>query len=399
MNSAESLAIGIFVNAGTRDERWPEEAGLAHALEHMNLRGTKKFPTSESLNSYIEGVGGNKGAWTDKEGTFYYGRAPYQYRERLFEVLFEAVQNPLLLEERISVERGSILKEIRRKIDNPPETLYDLTLDFIFKEHPLSRKTLGTEEAVEGFQRKDFVKFREKFYNSANYVIFFIGNAGENEVIELVEKYFKNEKFSGKNIRKEVAWKPGSEQALYKHRDVSQAYFSLAAPFRETPRDYSSLRALDMFSVMISGGTASPLFQEMREKRGLCYTVQSGVRHFSDLGFFYIQAGTDPKQYREAIDTARNVMERSKKDDALLQRTKKYRLGQLRLGYENTGDILGTAAHQMLSYGEPRDFFKIEKEINDFKISDIEKVVDSYLKPDLIKEVAIFPKQSEAPSN
>jgi len=391
-DSAESVAVAVFVNAGTREEVWPQEAGLAHVLEHMNFRGTRKFPTSEMLSGYLEEIGGYKSAWTDREGTCYYGRAPHEYKERIFEVLFEAVQHPLIEDARISTEEENILKEISGKKDNPVRFLQNLTFEFVFLNHPLARDVLGTEKAVAGFKRDDFLKFRKKFYVPANYTVIVTGKIQEKEVEELIEKYFDSNERGIPTIREKIQLERKNERAFSYAQNLNQLYFALVAPF-ECGDDNMMPISLDLFSRMIGGGVFSPLFQEIREKRGLAYTIRSGVQKFSDFGLFFIQGATDKNRYNEIRRIILDVIKEGSRNERLLEVAKKQKIGQFRLTRENTGNILDFATRQVLEEGKLRDYSEIERDFNDVRISEVATATDKYLSRDSIMEVVLMPSK------
>jgi predicted Zn-dependent peptidase len=181
-----------------------------------------------------------------------------------------------------------------------------------------------------------------------------------------------------------------NDRQLIENKDVKQIHLTLSAATGEA-KEKESLY-LDFFRAMISGGMSFPLFQELRDKRGLCYNVYAGINKWSDVGKFYIYIGTDPKRYKEAISASFEVIEKSKSDEKLLEKVKNMIIGELTLDYEDTKRIIGIAAHEIAATEEPRGYNQIIQEIKEVDINNIKNVVDKYLKPELIFTTIIAPK-------
>jgi len=385
-----SVAVGVLVRCGTRDEIWPKEAGIAHALEHMHFQGTKNFPNSMKLSEYIEETGGGMYAKTNSERTFYFVRIPANYVERAMYILGEQLERSIFPEEKIPIEMKNIIQEIKRKKDDPRGYLWRSSQEFIYNGHPLSRDNLGTEESLVTFTRDDFLEFKKRYYNPSNYVFIAVGNIKEKHALNLFDKYFNNKTEGIPNNRKIEKVIVPSDRVLIKHRDMNQLHISLNALVGQG-KDKSSLY-LEFFSDMISGGMSFPLNQEIRDKRGLCYSVNANLYRYSDIGRFDIYMGTDPKRYKEAIDATLEVIKKSKSDANLLNKVKNLRLGKLMLGYEDTRDVIYLTANDILFFGRPRGVEEIKKEIEEVKIENIKESVDKYLNPESIFTTMLAPK-------
>jgi len=392
--SYNSVAVGVLVKCGTRDEIWPKEAGIAHALEHMHFQGTKNFPNSMKLTEYIEETGGRIGASTSSERTFYFSRVPIGHAEKAVRIIGEQINFSVFPEEKILIEMKNIVQEIGRTNDNPRGCLWKLSQKFIYNNHPLARDTLGTEESVLALTRNDFLEFKKRYYDSSNYVFIVAGNITEDEVLKLFNKYFDDKSDINLNKRENIRAIPPKEKQFIEKKDLKQLHVSMDALIGEG-KDKSSLY-LEFFRDMISGGMSFPLFQEVRDKRGLCYSVGAAIRKRSDIGSFDIYIGTDPKRYKEAISATLEVIEKSKSDENLLNKVKNLQLGQLMLSYEDTREVIYSAADDILFLGRPRGFEEIKKEIEEVSIEDIKKSVDKYLNPDSIFTTMLAPKDFTA---
>lgn len=390
MPFSKTVSAGVLILSGTRDEEWPKEAGMAHALEHMFFQGTKMFPGSKEVSGYLEEVGGRINAWTSKEMTFYHAHAPAEHKERTVHILSEQLRNSIFPEEKIPVEMSNIIQEIRRANDNPEVYAGFLANLNLYGRHSLAKRTLGIEESVTAFGREDFISFQRRHYNSSKFVFVVAGGIKAGEAAELFNKYFP-EKTEEKIKERQTEKLSGEGQRLnVKKKDIEQVHLFLSATTGKA-KDKETLH-LEFFRSMISGGMSFPLFQEVRDKRGLCYAISAGFVPWSDVGNFGVYIGTDPKRYKEAIDASLDVIEKSKKDEALLEKVKQLKIGRLVFRFETASDIIRGAADDIAFYGAPRGYDELLDEIKEVMPLDIEKAVDKYLKPEMFYTTMLAPK-------
>ena len=390
MPAANSVASGVMVNVGSRDEIMPNEAGLAHSFEHLFFQGTKKFPDQKSLAGYIENVGGFKNGFTYKEHTFFLNQVPFVEFELGVDFLSEQLQYSLLLEEKITKEINVILQEIKRKQDNPKSLLYDLAYEAIFKDHPLGHPALGNEKSLLNLKREDFVNFMKRYYNSANFTFFVAGRIDVDKAVEMFDKYFISEIPGEKNAR--IYQRPdlNIQKKFIFNKPINQVNMYIAAPVTEV--GIKEKWCLDLFASMIGSGMSSPLFEEIRDKRGLCYSISSAYHWRSDLGLFVIYMATAKERYKEAIDLVISIIENNKNNEALLEKVKKKELGSLALRFENPRNIIISAALATTTLGKPYGYEEVQEAIKDITIQDIENVVDKYLKPEQFTTVLLAPE-------
>lgn len=392
---ANSVTCGVLVNVGTRDERLLEEAGLAHATEHMLFQGTKKFLDSADIGAYIENMGGSINAFTDKEETFFYGdvMAEKYDIERLLHILAEIVMYPTFSGEKIVTEMKNIIQEIRGYKDDPQEHLITLARSLVYGEHPLGRNILGTEESVSKFSRQDFVKFHSHYYNANNFDFIVVGrlpNNSEKLVVNLFSKYFAG---LSKNVPNNREIDPYANSRLIFHhekRAINQVHIALIAPTVAGTAPAADI--LNIFSIMIGGGMSFPLFIEVRDKLGLCYSIMAENIRQSDLGSFMVYVSTEIDRYGEAVKKIFDVINDSKRDAVLLERVKKMMTGQLTISYDNPFSILVGATKNIGISGKPRDRKELLEWINGVTISDVERAVNSYLDRDNFTKVFLTPE-------
>lgn len=386
---AQTVAAGVLINAGTRDERWPKEAGIAHALEHMHLQGTKNLPTNRDVTAFIEEVGGVINAWTWKEMTFYFSQVPRVHRERAFTILSEQLRLSIFPEAKIPVEMKNIVQEIRRRNDNPKGLLLDIAADFLYKGHPLGKDTLGLEKSVTNFSRENFLEFKKRLYDPANYVFIVAGNITPDEARLLFETNFPEKHRLQKNERIAEPIETNAEKQRFQTKDIQQVHVIIGATTGPAREKHS--KSLDLFETALSGGMSFPLFQEVRDKLGLCYEVWASSWAWSDVGAFGVYVGTDPKRYEKAVETVQVVLEKTKNDEAQLARAKNTQLGRIALKFENPVSIINSAAVDIAMTGEPRGYDEITRGIESIGIADVARAVDTYLSRDKLKTIMLVP--------
>jgi predicted Zn-dependent peptidase len=384
----KTVGLGIHVNIGTRDEAWPKEAGLAHAMEHMVFQGTERFADSKTITEYLESVGGKLNAFTWNEFTCFFNYLPSEEKARGFEILSQQLRKSLFLPEKIKSEMENIVHEIDRSNDNPFSFLEDKFFEVLCGEHPLSKRTLGTEESVRAFQKEDFQNWQRKFYHPSNFTYVAVGDIEPKEAKLYFEEYFP-EKASQPNIRKfeSISETPGDVMV---EKELEQAHMMLGAITSGKEQRDSSV--LSLFRVMISGGMSFPLFQEVRDKRGLCYAIQADFHPLSDNGIFNIYIGTSPDKMEEAADCIINVVQESKDSQELLEKAKKSLRGKLAFRFESPKEILQSALFDIIYRGKPRGYEEILEEMQSISIEEVEAAVNRYLNPERILKVALIPK-------
>ncbi len=387
---SETLAIGVLVKTGTRDEAWPKEAGLAHALEHMFFQGTKNFPETKDFSAQIENTGGVINAWTTKEMTFYWRQVPAAAAEVAVSSLAEQLHRPLFRQDKIRTEMQNIVQELRRRNDDPVRNLDDQTYRYLYEGHPLEKDTLGLEESIINFQYQDFVDFHRRFYHPGRQAIIVAGRITSEKLLALLNQYFTEKPDAVESRMAEPILKAPEVRELVIEKDIEQVHLNLVA-LGPSAKDKSA-KALDLFKMMLGAGMSFPLFQEVRDKLGLCYAIKARCESWSDAGAFAIYVGTDPKRYREAMTVIQRVVSESASDETLLVRTKQVVLGRLALAFESTVKIIETAAIQTALLGQPQGYAEVKAEVDAITINDIKAAVNRYLKPEQFRLVRLAPK-------
>ncbi|WP_197916068.1 M16 family metallopeptidase [Thiosulfatihalobacter marinus] len=307
MPGLESAAIGIWVNVGGRHER-PEQNGIAHFLEHMAFKGTKRRNALEIAEA-IEDVGGYINAYTSREVTAYYARVLKDDVRLALDVVGDIVLNPVFDPVEIEIERGVILQEIGQALDTPDDVIFDWLQERAYPDQPLGRTILGDGAHVRRFGRVDLSAFVSEHYRPEHMILSAAGGIDHGEIVRLAEDQFGHlqrgpvlpitpARFGGGEFRTEKA--------------LEQAHFALGL---ESP-DYCSpdIYTAQIYTTALGGGMSSRLFQEVREKRGLCYSIFAQTGAYSDTGMTTIYAGTSGSQICDLAQITIDELKRAAED-------------------------------------------------------------------------------------
>jgi len=380
----KSIASGVRVCAGTADEVWPEEAGLAHGLEHMVFHGGGKFNNSCDLAGDIENIGGELNAWTWKDHTFYYNNVPCQYFERSVDNLSQLVYHANIPEHKIVSEMNNITQEINKYHDTPVLYAHELATELAYNGTVLAKQTIGTKEAVSNFCRNDFIRFRDRFYIPDNLSFFVVGGITLPEAIKTFDQFFSHNCSGSFNSRYINGIKPMPPSIKEHRKDIDQTNIYLV--YRTLSEDS---RYINMYAAMLDSGMSFPLFQDVREKMGLCYSINASTQKFQNYGSFMVYVGTGKESTNKAIDSICDVIWKYKNDSVLLDRTKTFLLGSLDLKYQSAMYILADTVEDLSLSGVPADYWEKVEDIKSITIDEVEYCVEKYLTQDKFKTVII----------
>jgi predicted Zn-dependent peptidase len=353
-----SVSFGVWVGVGSRDEA-PRLGGASHFLEHLLFKGTHKRSALD-ISAEIEAVGGETNAYTAKEYTCYYARVLDTDLPLAIDVVCDAVADSLLLEADVETERGVILEEIAMHADEPSDEVHDLHATAMFGDHPLGRIISGTPSTIEPMTRKQINGFYRRRYTPPNIVVAAAGNLDHATVVKLVRLAFSASPFSDFGAADPAPLrhlggpvKLGPPQTVVRCDQTEQAHLVLggAAVSRHDERRF----ALGVLNNVFGGGMSSRLFQEIREQRGLAYSVYSFVSHYAEIGNFGVYAGCAPQRAEEVLSLARESMEavvRTGITDDELRRGKGMLKGSLVLALEDTGSRMSRLGKGELLHGE-----------------------------------------------
>ena len=307
MPGLQSAVIGIWIGAGGRHER-SEQNGIAHFLEHMAFKGTEQRSALQIAEA-IEDVGGYINAYTSRETTAYYARILEADVPLALDVLADIVLNPTFDPAEIEVERGVILQEIGQAYDTPDDIIFDWLQEAAYPEQPIGRTILGPVERVRGFGQGDLRNFVSEHYRPGEIIVAAAGAVDHEAILALVEKQFGHLR-NGPSLLVEGARFEGGERREVK--SLEQVHFALAfeAPAYRNDEVYTA----QIYATLLGGGMSSRLFQEVREKRGLCYSIFAQGSAYADTGMTMIYAGTSGEDIANLTSLTIDELRRSAED-------------------------------------------------------------------------------------
>ncbi|MFC0096090.1 M16 family metallopeptidase [Micromonospora marina] len=351
-----SVSFGIWVSVGSRDETGTQ-AGAAHFLEHLLFKGTNKRSALE-ISAQIEAVGGETNAFTTKEYTCYYARVLDEDLPLAIDVMCDLVADSVLAPADVETERGVILEEIAMHDDEPGDEVHDLFARAVYGDHPLGRLISGTEETVTPMTRRQIQGFYRRRYTAPQIVIAAAGNLDHTAVVKLVRQALRGTPLDTdpaspaphRLATPAVRTKPAT--TLVEPKETEQAHVILGCPGIDRTDDRRF--ALGVLNNVLGGGMSSRLFQEIREQRGLAYSVYSYASQYADSGVFAVYAGCAPGKVDEVLDLTRAELARVAAEgitEAELARGKGMSKGSFVLGLEDTGSRMSRLAKGELLYG------------------------------------------------
>jgi predicted Zn-dependent peptidase len=348
MPHLESASFGVWVGAGSRDEK-ADENGISHVLEHMAFKGTKRR-SARQIAEEIEAVGGDLNAATSVESTAYYARVLKADVPLALDVLADILTEPTFDAEELRREQNVIVQEIGAKEDDPDDLLFERLQELAFPKQPIGRSILGTPETVRSFSPARLRSYLARNYRAPDMLVAAAGAVDHERIVADAEKHFAS--FVGPA---EPAPEPAhfSGGTRVETRDLEQVHIALALEGLAIGND--QIYSLQVFTNVLGGGMSSRLFQEVREARGLCYTIQTFHMPYSDIGLFGLHAGTDeadaPELMRVVIDQTAIATETL--SQAEVDRAKAQMKAGLLMALESSEARLGQIARQMLAYGRP----------------------------------------------
>ncbi|KSZ59588.1 MULTISPECIES: M16 family metallopeptidase [Rhodococcus] len=385
-----SAAVGVWVGVGSRDEQ-PSVAGAAHFLEHLLFKAT---PTRTALDiaETMDGIGGELNAFTSKEHTCFYAHVLDDDLPIAVDVVADVVLRGRCLSADVDVERQVVLEEIAMRDDDPEDLLGDSLLTALYGDHPIGRPIIGSVESIESMTRTQLHSFHVRRYTPPRMVVAVAGNVDHAHTVELVRRAFAGHLDDAatpapcRDGRLELRTAPTMSIV---ERDNEQAHLTLGV--RSFGRHDGRRWALSVLNAAVGGGLSSRLFQEVREKRGLAYSVYSGTDTFADTGAFSVYAGCQPDNLGEVAAVVREVLTDVAEHgitDAECARAKGSLRGGLVLGLEDTGARMHRIGRSELSYGQHWGITETLERISSVSTEEVRSVAADLLHRPLAVAVA-----------
>ncbi len=351
-----ALTILVAFDAGARNER-PEENGMAHFLEHLVFKGGEKFPTYKDVNETAEHLGGVLNAYTSHDLVAFHITVRAESAAAAVDLLSDFVGRPRIDAEELDRERGVVIQEINRAFDQPSMVAEYLIDRAAFGEHPLGRTVLGPEENLRSFTREGIVAFRERRWAGARGGAFLAGNLEHLPSEEQLQECFA--RFP--SLPEPDAYDPAPSFApskLVEERDTNQSHLRMIYRPQVAVSDVRQRAALSIYSTLLGGSMGSRLFEEIREKRGLCYSVYAIDHSFADVPILQLGSGLESGKCIEAYTRMREIVDELRDDgptEEEVRRARAYAAGRTVLAFENTNAVARYAANQTIVFGEDID--------------------------------------------
>ncbi len=351
-----AITVLVAFDAGARNER-PEQNGMAHFLEHLVFKGGEKYPTYRDVNETAERLGGVLNAYTSHDLVAFHITVRAESAPAAIDLLTDFVGRPRIDAEELDRERGVVIQEINRAYDQPSMVAEYLIDRAAFGDHPLGRTVLGPEENLRSFTRAGIVFFREQHWAGSRGGAFIAGNLehlpDERELQELFARF--------PALELPEPYEPAptfAPQKLVEQRDTNQSHLRMIYRPDISVSKLRDRAALSIYSTLLGGSMGSRLFDEIREKRGLCYSVYALDHSFADVPILQLGSGLDSSKCIEAYERMREIVDELRDDgptEEEVERARAYAAGRLVLAFENSGAVARHGASRHIVFGEPID--------------------------------------------
>lgn len=378
MKGRDSIGVGIWVGSGGRYEE-DRIKGAAHFLEHIVFKGTRKYSCGK-IKELIEGVGGSLNAFTSEEQTCYFAKIPSKHLPKTFDILADMVFNPLITKKDVAKESGVILEEIKMYHDLPQYYVLELLDGLMWPDHPLGKNLAGTFESIKDMSHEDLREFHRTFYYPGNVVVSACGQLEHRQFVSLINK--KLAKYSRQDEVNFIAADNSQDRPEVKflRKDIEQMHLALG--MLGLHQDHKDKYAWGLLNIILGGNMSSRLFDEVREKRGLAYSISSSAKAFKDTGLFLIRAGVDNKKIVEALEVILKELRKIRREgvtEGEFKRAKEYFLGQTLLGLEDTLDHMLWIGESTIALDRIRTLKEVISLVNKVHKAEIKRVAGQIL--------------------
>ncbi len=392
-----SFSVGFWLNVGSRYEN-DQIAGVTHFLEHLTFKGTKKRTALEIAQS-LESYGGDLNAFTTKEHTCFHGLVLKENWQTALDVLIDITANMKFTAKDFQNEKSVVIQEIGMSEDAPDDIIYDYLLEYVYKNHPVGKPILGQIASVHGLKEKQVYDYYDSFYHGKNLVISCAGNLSHKKIEDFLNKQFSKIKRKKSSLSEDLINLKGFEKPefhtvrMVKDKSAEQTHILLAMP-SSTFTDKLRMEAFVVNS-LIGGGMTSKLFQSVREKKGLAYSVQSFLHTMKDSGFITIQAACDGKKIKELMSVVYKDLKDVKKKGVSKKEIEFYKnqiKGSILLGSEDIENRMNSLAVNELIFKKSKSVKQIQQEIEQINYDSVHQYIENYLDLDQLAGILLGPK-------
>jgi predicted Zn-dependent peptidase len=386
-----SIALGFWIGAGSRDEK-DDRAGVSHFIEHLLFKGSRAY-SAQQIAEIFDGLGGELNAATSREHTVVYARIPDAHLATAVDVMADMAYAPAFNE--LDAEREVVLEEIAMYEDTPQELVHDLFSQAVFGSHPLGRPVIGTREVIAGVSRRAVAAYHRSMYNGGNIVISAAGNLQHDKLLRLLERArARKTESQGRTRPRPPLVKAPPPGLRFARKDTEQFHICLGAPgiSRSDRRRF----AASLLDAILGGSASSRLFQEIREKRGMAYSVYSFASQYTDSGLLGVYVGTREENLPACIEIAgeqiADIAAGNLREDEL-ERAKENLKGRIMLSMESTSNRMSRLGKTLISDTELLSFERIIAEIEAVEADQVAELADALLRPEQLSASGIGPNE------
>ncbi len=376
MTHVRSVSVGFWIGTGSRRET-PAQNGISHFIEHMLFKGTT-CRSAEEIARSVDSIGGNLDAFTSKELVCYNTKVLDEHLPRAFDVLSDLVLHPMFREEDIEKEKGVILEELKMDSDNPDYLVNEIFTSDFWKGHSLGRAILGTKETVKAFDRKAVDSYYREVYTPSNLVITAAGNLTHSKLVGLCRDHFGSLPSSGP-VPADTKPATNASISLKNKKELEQVHLILGVPGH--PIDHEDRFASYTLSTLLGGGMSSRLFQNIRERQGLAYSVYSDLSNYKDTGCLSVYAGTSLESARKVVESILREFSDLKTNLVPfeeLRRAKDHLKGSLMLSLESTSSRMSNLARQEMYFHRFYSLDELVERIEAVTIDDVQRLSNTF---------------------
>ncbi|HSX41339.1 MAG TPA: pitrilysin family protein [Candidatus Saccharimonadales bacterium] len=397
MADAFSVTASIAVGVGSRYEDFEVNGGVTHFLEHLFFKGTKKRPSTKIISEQIDAVGGYNNAYTSNDMTNYYVKAPYQHLGLALDILSDMLRDSLFDAAEIDRERGVVLEEMNVYHDDPHRYVYRLTPPLLWPGHPLSQPVLGSEDVIKNITRDQIVSYKESHYKPGNMVVAIAGRVDHDAAVKMVTGLLGDlpAEETPAELMVEKTLAPDMVASLTK--DTAQTHLTINTI--AYPTRHAKDPAARVIAAILGRGLSSRLFLNVRERKGLAYSINAGTDSFVDTGEFAVYAGVNLDKTNDAIVAILEELEKIRTEPVgaeELAKAKSQLSGGLQMAMESNGAIADRLATQMVIMGSIKSVEQSLKDINGVTAEDVQAVAAEMLEPSRLRMGIISPDPSGA---
>lgn len=395
LKDTQAITVLILIKTGSRYED-NTNRGVAHFIEHLLFKGTKKRVNSLAITKELDGIGAEFNAFTSKDKTGFYVKASKEHLELALDILSDMLFNSKFDEKEINKERGVVLEEFNMYYDNPTMFIDSLLESSVFSGHALGKLILGEKNIIKNISRDNILKFYKKYYRPENLIIGVAGNFEEKYATKLINKYFKVTKYTPKNNFKLFESNQKKPAIILQNKATDQVHTAIGFPgVSYKDKDFYSAKLL---SLILGGNMSSRLFLKLREKMGLCYHIRVYCDNYEDSGMFSIISGLDKNRIEKAIEyillELKNIKNKKVTQKELLM-AKEYIKGKLILNLEDSAHVVDWHLEHLMFDNKEISPEEVIRNIEKVSVDDIYRIANRIFNKNKINLAVIGPFENQ----